>query len=276
MKPKGIYVRRFSTLQRVQHVLLMVSFLGLAGTGLPLLFSHTRWAYYLARAWGGFELAAALHRFFGVVLIGMFLSHVIALLYGLLVQRNWSLLWGPRSMMPQPYDVRDIVAHLKWFVRGGPRPKFDHFTYWEKFDYFAVFWGVVMIGGSGLVLWFPEWFATFLPGWMLNVCEIVHGEEALMAICFIFIVHFFNAHLRPGKFPMDVSIFTGTIPRHELEDERGYEYDRIMQEGSLVKIEAPQPTRQQLIFAWTLGGVGVIFGLLLVFLVLYAAFGAIR
>jgi len=271
MEAKGTYVRRFTTLQRIQHMLLMVSFLGLAGTGLPLLFSHTRWACWLSRMYGGFELAAALHRFFGVVLIGMFASHLIALVHGLVVKRDWGLLWGPRSMMPQPYDARDILAHLRWFIRGGQRPRFDHFTYWEKFDYFAVFWGVVMIGGSGLVLWFPAWFAGFLPGWLLNVCEIIHGEEALMAICFIFIVHFFNGHLRPGKFPMDTSIFTGRIPSHELEEERGYEYERLSQQGKLDSIAAPPPTRQQMVTAWIIGGVALAFGLSLVGLVLYAA-----
>ena len=101
-------------------------------------------------------------------------------------------------MVPQPQDAIDLYHHFKWFVGLGPRPQFDRWTYWEKFDYWAVFWGMAIIGGSGLMLWFPVFFA-FLPGWMFNIAMIVHGEEALLAVGFIFTIHFFNAHLRPGE-----------------------------------------------------------------------------
>ena len=113
---------------------------------------------------------------------------------------------------------------FKWFFGRGPRPQFDRYTYWEKFDYWGVFWGMAIIGGSGLMLWFPTFFSRFLPGWLLNVATIVHGEEALLAVGFIFTIHFFHGHLRPEKFPMDMVIFTGQIPEHELKGERPIEY----------------------------------------------------
>ena len=106
-------------------------------------------------------------------------------------------------------DVQDLVGHLRWFVGLGPKPKFDRFAYWEKFDYWAVFWGMIVIGFSGYAMWFAPFFARFLPGWALNAVLVVHGEEALLAILFIFSIHFVNTHLRPGSFPMDMVIFTG-------------------------------------------------------------------
>ena len=106
---------------------------------------------------------------------------------------------------------------MRWFLRLGPQPRFDHFTYWEKFDYWAVFWGMGVIGGSGLVLWFPEFFSRFLPGSWFNIALLVHGEEGLLAVGFIFTIHFFNSHLRPDKFPMDPVIFTGHVSRPRTE-----------------------------------------------------------
>ena len=123
-------------------------------------------------------------------------------------------------MVPQPQDGIDIWRNFKWFVGRGPQPQFDRWTYWEKFDYWAVFWGMFIIGGSGLLLWFPVGFSKVLPGWMFNIAALVHGEEALLAVGFIFTFHFFNGHVRPAKFPMDTVIFTGRISEHELKAER--------------------------------------------------------
>ncbi len=92
---------------------------------------------------------------------------------------------------------------------------------------------MVIIGGSGLLLWFPVFFSKLLPGWMFNIAALIHGEEALLAVGFIFTFHFFNGHVRPAKFPMDTVVFTGRISEHELKDERATEYERLVREGRL-------------------------------------------
>jgi hypothetical protein len=105
-----------------------------------------------------------------------------------------------------------------------------------------VFWGMGIIGGSGLMLWFPTFFARVVPGWVFNVATLIHGEEALLAVGFIFTVHFFNTHMRPEKFPMDPVIFTGRISEEELRDERPDEYDRMRADGRLERLEVgPAP-----------------------------------
>src|SRR4030067_3220622 len=100
----------------------------------------------------------------------------------------------------------------RWSQGRGPRPVFDRWTYWEKFDYWATIWGMFVIGVSGLMLWFPGFFGRVLPGWVFSVATIVHGEEAFLAAVFLFSVHFFNSHFRPEKLPLDIVIFTGCGP----------------------------------------------------------------
>lgn len=138
--------------------------------------------------------------------------------------------------MPRTQDFRDLWANLKWFVGAGERPQFDRFTYWEKFDYLAVFWGMFVIGFSGLVLAFPTFFASFLPPWAINLSTIVHSDEALLATGFIFAVHFFNTHFRADRFPMDTVIFSGHLGEDELKAERAKWYERLRASGELERL----------------------------------------
>ena len=264
------HYRRFRRPDRLLHGCLMFSFLGLAFTGMPLLFSHYPWAARLARIFGGFENAGLIHRFCAVVMITVFVIHLSRIFRRLFFDKDLSILWGPASMVPQPRDFFELVAHMRWFVGLGPQPRFDHFTYWEKFDYWAVFWGMGIIGGSGLVLWFPEAFAHLLPGWLFNIAMLVHGEEALLAVGFIFTIHFFNGHLRPDKFPMDSVIFTGRVTVHEMLEERQDEFERLSKAGRIDEIasEAAEPWVYAL--GRTVGTIAVIFGLIMVGLILFA------
>lgn len=266
----GRHFRRFDRFDRGLHLALMCSFMGLAATGLPLLFSSAPWAGGLSRLFGGFEAAGTIHRVFAVVMVATFVLHVGRLAWRIAVGGE-RLLWGPASMVPQPRDVTEFIGHVRWFLGKGPRPAFDHFTYWEKFDYWAVFWGMAIIGGSGLMLWFPELFARVLPGEVFNVALVVHGEEALLAVGFIFTIHFFNGHFRPEKFPIDTVIFTGSVPEHELRDERPGEYERLRREGRLDQLVVPPPTAAMARYGRIVGGLALGLGVLLFLLIIRAA-----
>lgn len=262
--------RRFDAFHRMLHGVLMFSFLGLALTGMPLRFADAGWARVLARALGGFYSAGILHRVFATLLIATFTAHVFRLLHRLYVRKELDILWGPASMVPQPRDVVEMIQSMRWFLGLGPRPRYDHFTYWEKFDYWAVFWGMGIIGGSGLVMWFPEFFARMVPGWFFNVALLVHGEEALLAVGFIFTVHFFNSHLRPEKFPMDTVIFTGRTTREELQRERPEEHERLLREGRLQEFETGEAAGWVMAAGRIAGTVAITLGLLMVVLIVYA------
>jgi cytochrome b subunit of formate dehydrogenase len=265
-----VLYRRFDTFTRLLHGLLMFSFLGLAFTGLPLLFSDAPWAGRVAWFFGGAHRAGLLHRLFATLLILCFTLHVMRLMHRLFVEKELDILWGPASMTPQPRDVREMIAHLRWFLRLGPRPAFDHFTYWEKFDYWAVFWGMGVIGSSGLILWFPEFFSRFLPGSWFNIALLIHGEEGLLAVGFIFTIHFFNSHLRPEKFPMDPVIFTGRITAHEMVEERPAEYARLIAERRLEEHEVDEGAVWLPTLAKAVATVAVTLGLIMVVLIVYA------
>jgi cytochrome b subunit of formate dehydrogenase len=262
--------RRFGLTDRLMHGVLMFSFIGLAFTGMPLLFSDAPWAVRLAGLFGGGRSAGIIHRVFASMMIGCFVLHVWRLMHRVFVKKQLEVLWGPASMTPQPRDVTEMVAHLRWFLRLGPQPRFDHFTYWEKFDYWAVFWGMGVIGGSGLVLWFPEFFSRLLPGSWFNIALLVHGEEGLLAVGFIFTIHFFNSHLRPDKFPMDPVIFTGHVSHHELSEERPAEFERLRAERRLGDLEVPPAPGWVHRLGKIVAVIAVTLGLAMVGLILYA------
>jgi len=266
----GVYVRRFDAYDRVLHGLLMLSFLGLAFTGLPLLFSDQAWARAIAHVLGSFEVAGWLHRVSALLLIVVFALHLVRIGRRIVLQHDYGVLWGPRSMVPRWKDATDLVGHVGWFLGRGARPRFDRYTYWEKFDYWAVFWGMGIIGASGLLLWFPQTFARIVPGWAFNVATLVHGEEALLAVGFIFTMHFFNGHLRPEKFPMDPVIFTGRVPETELEAERPEEYARLAGTGGLDALRTTPPDAWVVRLGRTVGTIAVLAGLLMLGLILYA------
>ncbi len=228
--------RRFQAKHIALHLVVVTSFLTLALTGLPLKFHGTGWGKMLMDTFGGAVRARTIHHAAAVVTFGYFLVAIGMSIRFLLTKENgkrriFSRLVGPDSLFPNLRDWRDLKAMFRWFFFAGPKPTFERWTYWEKFDFMAVFWGMFAIGGSGLLLWFPVFFSGFVPGWMFNIATIVHSDEALLATGFIFTVHFFNTHFRPEKFPMDPVIFNGRVSEEEMREERGDQLARYEAEG---------------------------------------------
>ncbi len=264
--------RRFTTFQRSLHLVMLLSFFTLALTGMVLKFSNTGWAQFLSSVFGGFHVTGFLHRFGAVTLIVVFFVH----LRDVFKQRRatdrswWQFIGADDSLVFNKTDLREFIASMKWFAGRGPRPKYGRYTYWEKFDYFAVFWGMMVIGSTGLFLWFPEFFTIVLPGWWVNVATIIHSDEALLAVGFIFTIHFYNTHFRPDKFPMDPVIFTGRVPLEELKADKPREYEDLVESGELDKLLVePYPEKLETgfkVFAFSALGIG----LTLIGLILYS------
>jgi cytochrome b subunit of formate dehydrogenase/uncharacterized protein with PIN domain len=270
--------QRFTRLNRILHIVMVVSFITLALTGLTLKFSYTGWAVIVSRFFGGFEVAGYVHRFAAAIMVGVFIAHIIDLFrrkkkeYG-----SWkAMLTSADTMLPTKRDVKDFIGSMKWFLGKGDRPRYGRWTYWEKFDYFAVFWGIAVIGFTGAMLWFPEFFTQLVPGWFINVATIIHSDEALLATGFIFTVHFFNTHLRPEKFPMDIVVFTGRMPLEELKRDKPAEYEKLVESGELAKyMVEPYPPiviRTIRVFGWT----ALTIGFSIVVWILYAMLFAYR
>jgi cytochrome b subunit of formate dehydrogenase len=271
-----LHYQRFSRLDRVLHLCMIVSFMALALTGMTLKFSYTAWASVVSRLLGGYETAGYIHRAGAVVMMGIFVAHLTDLVrrrnrvYG-----SWrALLFGPNTMLPNRKDLSDFIGSMKWFLGLGERPRYGRWTYWEKFDYFAVFWGIAVIGSTGLLLWFSEFLTRFVPGWFLNVATIIHSDEALLATGFIFTVHFFNTHLRPEKFPMDIVVFTGRMPVEEFARDKPAEYEELVRSGRLedclVEAYPPIVVRSIRAFAWTALAIGFSMVVWIIYAMLFA------
>lgn len=268
---KKLY-RRFTRFQRAQHLTMLLSFFTLALTGMAIKFSYAGWAQTIAWLFGGQPTMAVLHRVAGLVLIGVFVVHVLSVRRRRIESgQTWKqLLTGPDTILFHPRDLRDVWGSIKWFFGRGPRPSYARYTYWEKFDYFAVFWGVMVIGSTGFVLWFPELLTRVLPGWSINVATIVHSDEALLAVGFIFTIHFFNTHFRPDKFPMDPVIFTGRMTLEELQHDKPDEYAELVRSGKLEEhLVGPIEKRVERGFR-AFGFLALGIGLTLIALIVYA------
>ncbi len=213
---------RFDIHQRLQHILLTIGFLGCTLTGLPIRYYETSWASAIVKMFGGFDNMYVAHLVMAVVL---FVSAIYHLLYlvALIVLKRWS--W---ETMPRWKDVRDVYDNMRYFLGlTDERPKFERYTYKEKFDYWAVFWGIALIGGTGLMLWFPEITAQYTPRWVLQAARVAHSDEAMLAILTIFVWHFYNVHFNPTLFPGSRVWYSGYLDKEEMEREHPLELEHL-------------------------------------------------
>ena len=271
-KPGALEFVRFTPFQRMLHLTVVWSFFGLAITGMMLKFSYTKWAQILFTLLGGADTAGWIHRICAIATFGYFAAHLwnVARTYFKGDKTLREYLFGPDTILPKGRDFHELIDTIRWFFGWGPRPQYGRWTYWEKFDYFAVFWGVAIIGCTGLCLWFPEIFTRLIPGWWINVATIIHSDEALLATGFIFTIHFFNTHFRPEKFPMDPVIFTGRMSVQELRHDKPRMYEDLLARGELdehlVTPASPHFKRWVRVFGFT----ALTVGFALVGLIIYA------
>ena len=275
-KPAQVYFRRFSVGWRIAHLVLAVAVMALVLTGTAVLFSGEPWARYVMNLLGGPKIAAAIHRTAALTFIVVFFGHLLVVAWNIYWAKGKFQWFGPTSMVPNWQDIKDIGRMFAWFVGLAPRPQFDRWSYWEKFDYWAPFWGMMVIGLSGLMLWFPTVTASFLPGWVFNIATIVHAEEAILAAVFLFTVHYFNVHWRPDKFPMDIVMATGAVPLEEFKHEHRLEYERLEASGELEKYLVKPPSERATRAGRKITGWLIFIGIVLAALVLNGYIDTLR
>ena len=272
---QGKHFRRFAPAWRIAHLTFALSVMTLVLTGMAVLYGETGWAKFVVAALGGPRVAGMLHRTSAAIMLGIFFIHLAYM--ALRVIPNWkpSDWFGPNSLVPNWKDLQDAVGMFNWFFGKGPRPAMERWTYWEKFDYWAVFWGMAIIGGSGFMLAFKEVTASILPGWLFNIATLVHGEEAILAAVFLFTVHFFNNHFRPDKLPPpDIVMFTGSVALDEFRREHSLEYRRLVETGELARYLVDAPSRPLTRGSRVLGITLIVFGLILLVFVITGLIGS--
>ena len=266
-KQDQIYIRRFSPAHVWVHVAMTVSFTTLAVTGFTIYFHETSWAKSVAKLFGGIEFMRYLHRVSAIITFGYAFFHIAYVGYKGLIKRE-RILKGPGSMIPNLRDLADFFRNMRYFLYLGRVPKFDRWTYWEKLEYLVEFWGVPVIGISGLALWYPKFFTDFLPGWTLNAAQVVHTYEAFLAAGYVFLFHYFVAHLRAETFPMDPVIFTGRLTLERFKEERPLEYQRLVDQNELERYFVGPPSKDQNRLSNVLGFSALVTGLVLTIAVL--------
>jgi len=267
------YYERFDPVLRTLHFFVIISFLTLAITGTTIKFSGVGIFQTISKLLGGYQVTGFLHRVSAVITFGYFFAHIGYIFY--LKKKKGKpykyFFHGDDSLVPNKSDFKEYFQTMKWFFGMGKRPSYGKWTYWEKFDYFAVFWGVAVIGISGLLLWFPEFFTKLgVPGIVINIATIIHSDEALLATGFIFTVHFFNTHFRPDKFPMDKVIFTGSVPVEELKKDRPRLYKQLVESGELKKYLVNPPSKRFLIAVKIFGFAALATGIIFIILIIYS------
>ncbi len=219
------WIVRFSKHQRAQHFIMMSSVLVLVFTGMPQKFFDAAWATWLINFWGGLESARTFHHMAGFAMIFSALYHVTYLLYTIVGLKRPVPVW----MFPSLKDFKDFFQNTGYYLGlVKTKPQFGRFSYFEKFDYFAVFWGVPLMALTGLILMFPLIVTRFLPGVTVPVATIAHSDEAMLATGWLFVVHFYNAHFAPHIFPFNKSIFTGRVSERRYKKEHGLEYQDLV------------------------------------------------
>jgi cytochrome b subunit of formate dehydrogenase len=262
MKP-AMYIKRFDVIDRLFHLYLMITFLIQTATGFSRLYYATAWGKGLNAVFGGYDTSLMVHRWVGILMLAGFALHTLRLLAGIRWTDLKTSLLGPDTLIPTHHDFIHLAQRIRWFIGLGPAPKLGRWTYWEKFDYWAVYWGLPLLALTGLMLMYPLWSTRYVPGWMLNVAALLHRAEAILAVTYIFIVHFFIGHLRPSSFPMNEAMFSGSVPIEEAMEEKSAWMDRLKQEGKIVQATVNPPAVWYRVVYFAFGYLALGFGIYL-------------
>jgi cytochrome b subunit of formate dehydrogenase len=214
---------RLTLLMRAQHILLAASCIILIVTGIPLRYPDSDFARFFFGLTQGVSLPGLLHRIGAAALIAVSAFHMAYIVFTREGRDQW------RYLLPRLKDVRDVVQNVAYFFGlRRDRPRFDRYSYFEKFDYWAVYWGCVIMILSGVVLWFHEQAMRFLPKIAVDVAHEAHSDEGLLAMLAIVIWHFYNVHFNPDRFPMNWAWLTGKMSREDMTKHHPLEYERLV------------------------------------------------
>jgi cytochrome b subunit of formate dehydrogenase len=224
------YVERFSRQQRTEHLLVMTSFILLALTGFPQKFFEAGFSQFVVNALGGLDRVRWVHRAAGIVFSVLALFHIGAAVFSVLQEK------ASFALIPNKKDFADAITTLRYYLGlSNEQARFDRYDYRQKFEYWGLVLGGLLMVATGYVLLAPILVTKFFPGDVIPAAKVAHSNEGLMAFLVVITWHIYNAHLNPDVFPFDTSIFTGKVSRHRMEHEHPLELERL--EGS----EAPKP-----------------------------------
>jgi predicted CXXCH cytochrome family protein len=230
--------QRFTVSQRIQHAVLALSFTALVVTGMPIRYPKNDILRGMYLAMGGIEVMRAAHRVAAVVLIVAWIYHTAELIWR---WKKAGFTFESWTMWPRMRDVRDLVETFKYHLGiRKDEPRYDRFQFREKFDYFAVYWGMPIMVFSGLILWYPVQWGAVLPELGIPLAYIAHADEAVLAFLTIVTWHFYNTHFNPMHFPMNPVFVTGQLSEEEMAHHHADELARIKAQEAQMAAVDPQ------------------------------------
>ncbi len=266
------HLKRFPAVHRLWHLGLLVVFMILSVTGIAWMYFETPWGRGLAERFGGFGTTLEIHRIAGLIMLAGFLLHTVYILFRVEWRKIPKSLMGPDSLVFQWVDVKGFFAHLGWILGIKDAPRFERWSWWEKFDYWAVWWGLIIVAVTGLMLYNPVLTSDYMPGWLLNVALWVHRIEAVLAMGHIFTIHFTVENWRPSAFPYNASMFDGVVKLEEVKHKHPAWVERLEKEGRFGEFLVPPPPVPLRILYFVFGYAIILLGLfLLVFAIANAA-----
>jgi len=216
------FVVRFSVWSRLQHAAIILLFGLLLITGMPQKWPTADLSVWVVDAMGGIFAARWLHRAAGVVFAIFVVVHLTVAIAGVLTRRM------KPSMLLGRKDFRDAIDNLRYYAGyAETAPKFGRYDYRQKFEYWGLVFGSLIMVATGFILYFPIAISRILPAELIPAAKLMHSYEALFAFLIVLIWHIAGAHLAPEAFPIDTSIFTGKIRKEKLRKEHALEYEDL-------------------------------------------------
>jgi cytochrome b subunit of formate dehydrogenase len=234
----GGFVERLTRHLRVQHMVLFTSCILLIVTGLPIKFHDAAFSKWIMDVMGGPSVTGILHRIGAVLLTAVGAYHIAYTIASAAGRKDFGLL------LPKPQDLKDFLHQVRYFLGlEKDRPLFGRFSYIEKFDYWAVYWGMVVMITSGFILWFKDDAINRFGKVVYDIGREAHSDEALLATLAIVIWHFYNVHFNPKRFPGSLTFWNGRITLEEFKEEHALEYEEWARDGRL-PVEGPAEARR--------------------------------
>ena len=236
-------LHRFTPHQRVQHWVLFAAFTALVVTGFPIKFADRPWAAWLISLMRSLTIARTLHRWAGALLLAGLVYHLLYMLHHTWRQGRRTGKGFLHACLELPMVMRwDDLRHL-WQVLGyllflrRKRPEGDRFGPKEKFEYFGVFWGSVLLGITGLLMWANAWTTAHLTGRVLTIAALIHTFEAFLALLHVGVIHVIGVFFAPTVLPMSLAMVTGDTPTEELAEAHAGMLMRVEQQLKTASME---------------------------------------